>query len=99
MRANQPETDVRHLLGLLCAHLFPYFILYVLVFSAHLISCICICNIYCVHVCNCCVCVVVYVYALCVYSVDLYGGDQTISVSIGSEEELKRKQKVSSSLY
>ena len=30
---------------------------------------------------------------LCV-SVDLYGGDQTISVSIGSEEDLKKKQKV-----
>ena len=29
------------------------------------------------------------------FSVDLYGGDQTISVSIGSEEELKKKQKVS----
>ena len=28
-------------------------------------------------------------------SVDLYGGDQTISVSIGSEQELKKKQKVS----
>ena len=26
---------------------------------------------------------------------DLYGGDQTISVSIGSEQELKKKQKVS----
>ena len=23
MRANQPETAVRHFLGLLCAHLFP----------------------------------------------------------------------------
>jgi len=41
-----------------------------------------------------CVCVCVCVCVWCV-SVDLYGGEQTaISVSIGSEEELKRKQKV-----
>ena len=41
------------------------------------------------------ICTYIYIIVCFVYaSEDLYGGDQTISVSIGSEEELKRKQKV-----